>query len=217
MKNCRVLLLLLVSSCIVAIKNPLVNIQKVNPAICIELAYATRDNFTHEVIYDCHKCYLLNDVAMRLDAVQKDLERMVSKEYPKGLGLKIWDGYRPLSAQKKMWDVCAKQFPDETERENYISNPSKGGRHTRGTTVDVTIIDLATGRELDMGTGFDEFSKKAWKDFDQLSAAVKKNRALLDHVMAKHGFNGIKSEWWHFDFKDWRHFEPLDIALAQLD
>ena len=216
----RVLILLLLCysyACLATAKNTLVTIQKIIPTICIELPYATQNNFTHEVIYDCHKCYLLEDVALHLAAVQKDLALMISKNHPKGLGLKIWDGYRPLSAQKKMWDACAKQYPDETERENYISNPAKGGRHTRGTTVDVTIIDLETGKELDMGTGFDDFSKKAWKDYAQLSDEVKKNRKILDSIMEKHGFIGLKSEWWHFDYKDWQHYEPLDVALAQLD
>ena len=213
-----VLLLLQISYISATVKNNLVNIQKINPTFCIALAYATRDNFTHEIIYDCCKCYLLRDVALRLDAVQKELAKMLSKEHPKGLGLKIWDGYRPLSAQKKMWDACAKLFPDEKEREQYVLNPvNGGGRHTRGTTVDLTIIDLATGKELDMGTVFDEFSKKAWRDYADLSNEVKKNRQLLDAIMQKYGFVGVKTEWWHFDFKDWRQFEPLDISLSQLD
>jgi zinc D-Ala-D-Ala dipeptidase len=200
------------------VKTPLVNIKTVNPTICVELAYATPDNFTHEIIYDCSKCYLLQDVAMELDAIQKELSRMVSKEHPKGLGLKIWDGYRPLSAQKKMWDACAKQYPDEKERGNYVSNPTKGRLcHARGTSFDVTIIDIATGKELDMGTPFDEFSKKAWKNYDLLSVQVKKNRTILDTIMAKHGFSGIASEWWHYDFSNWQQYEPLDIALCQLD
>ena len=198
-------------------KTKLVDIKKINPQITVELVYATPFNFTHARIYDTTICCVLSEVATQLDAIQKELEKMISKQHPKGLGLKIWDGYRPLSAQKKMWDACAKQYPDETERENYISNPAKGGRHTRGTTVDVTIIDRATGKELAMGTGFDDFSKKAWKDYAQLSNEVKKNRKILDTVMEKHGFNGIKSEWWHFDYKDWQHYEPLDVALAQLD
>ena len=198
-------------------KNNLVNVLKINSNFCIELPYATSDNFTHEVIYECSKCYLLHEVAMQLDAVQKELSQMISKEHPKGLGLKLWDGYRPLSAQRKMWNICAKQYPDEKERENYVSNPTKGGRHTRGTTIDLTIIDLATGRELDMGTPFDEFSKRAWRDYADLSNEVKNNRALLETIMQKYGFIGLKSEWWHFDFKNWQQHAPLDVALSQLD
>src|SRR5690242_4103277 len=102
MKKYFLLFLIQASWVVSTPKNNLVNIQKINPTFCIELPYATQDNFTHEVIYDCCKCYLLHTVALRLDAVQKDFEKMVSKEHPKGLGLKIWDGYRPLSAQKKM-------------------------------------------------------------------------------------------------------------------
>ncbi len=198
-------------------KSTLVNLQKFNPNIRFELAYATKDNFTEEIIYDTSACFILQEVAIKLDAIQKELQKMVSKDHPKGLGLKIWDGYRPLSAQKKMWDACAKQFPDENEREHYILNPAKGGgRHTRGTTVDLTLIDLATGRELNMGTGFDDFSKKAWRDYAGISDEIRYNRKLLETVMAKYDFKGITSEWWHFDYKDWKEYEPLDIPLAYL-
>ncbi len=211
MKKIIIISLLQFNCLYLAAKPNLVLVKNVNPSIKIETVYATSNNFTNEVIYECSKCYVLQEVAVRLNEIQKELAA-------KGLGLKVWDGYRPLSAQKKMWDVCAQQFPDENERENYVTNPAKGGgRHTRGTTVDLTIIDLATGKELDMGTGFDDFSKRAWRDCPELSAQVKKNRAILDAVMEKHGFKGIKAEWWHFDLNNWQQFEPLDVALSQLD
>jgi zinc D-Ala-D-Ala dipeptidase len=138
------------------------------------------------------------EVAHALNAVQKELSR-------KGLGLKIWDAYRSLSAQWKLWKIC----PDE----KYVSDPRKGGRHTRGTAVDVTLIDLKTGKELEMPTGFDDFSEKAWNDYAGASSEAIKNRTLLRNVMIKYGFTGIATEWWHFDYKNWQEYPVLDIEL----
>jgi zinc D-Ala-D-Ala dipeptidase len=186
----------------------LVNIKKINSTIGVDVVYATDKNFTGKVIYKSAQCYVLKEVAQALNDVQKELEK-------KNLGLVIWDGYRPMSAQKKLWDVCAVQYPDENERENYVSNPAKGGRHTRGTAVDVTLKNLQTGQLLEMPTAFDHFGKEAWRNYEGplLTAEAKKNRALLEEVMTKHGFIGLPSEWWHFDFNNWKSCPPLDIEI----
>jgi D-alanyl-D-alanine dipeptidase len=179
-------------------RHVLISIKKINPSIKTEIVYATTRNFTGKIIYQNAECFVRNEVACALNAVQKELEH-------KGLGLKIWDAYRPLSAQWKLWEIC----PDE----KYVSDPRKGGRHTRGTAVDVTLIDLKSGKELEMPTGFDDFSEKAWSDYAGASYEAKMNRALLQAVMAKYGFTGIATEWWHFDYKDWQNYPVLDIEL----
>ncbi len=188
----------------------LIKIAKINPAIKTQIYYATDQNFTGQVIYTSSKCYVRKGVAQALDAVQKELAA-------KKLGLKIWDGYRPVVAQQKLWDVCAKQYPNEKERENYVGNPKKGGRHTRGTAVDVTLIDLETGKELPMPTKFDHFGPEAWRSYDKLPQEVKNNRTLLEEVMTKHGFKGLESEWWHFDFNGWEKCPVLNIDFEELD
>ena len=180
-------------------EEPLVELSKINSHITINLIYATSHNFTGKQIYKkTAKAYLIKEAAHALSDVQKELETM-------GLGLVVWDAYRPLSAQQKLWDVCAQKYPDEKERENYVSNPAKGGRHTRGTSVDVTLKYLKTGKLLDMGTHFDHFGPEAWHTYTgpKISKKAKENRALLARIMEKHGFIRITSEWWHYDCKDW--------------
>lgn len=181
----------------------LVDIKTIDPTIIVDLKYATADNFTGQIMYSSPICLVHKDTARALCAVQKDLRAQK-------LGLKIWDGYRSPAAQQKLWDVCAIQYPDEKEREKYVVNPKDGGRHTRGTAVDVTPVD-EQGNELLMPTGFDDFTPKAWTDDGGCCAQAQKNRKLLHDVMRKHGFEAIKSEWWHFDLKGWRNYPPLDI------
>ena len=112
------------------------------------------------------------------------------------VGLKVWDAYRPMSVQVAMWQI----MPDE----RYVSDPAKGGRHTRGTAVDVTLVDLKTGKELAMPTKFDEFSEKAHRNYAYLDSKVKANVELLESIMHKHGFIGLPTEWWHFDYHNWQ-------------
>ena len=96
----------------------LIDIKKIEPTIIIDLKYATPDNFTGQTIYTSNVCFLHKDTAHALSQVQKELHSMK-------LSLKIWDGYRSLAAQQKLWDVCAARYPDEKEREQYVSNPKK--------------------------------------------------------------------------------------------
>jgi D-alanyl-D-alanine dipeptidase len=179
-------------------KTPLVNISQKIPSIKIELWYATPENFTKQTIYSTATCYVHENVAQALQAIQDELALQ-------GLGLKIWDGFRPLSAQKKLWDIC----PDE----KYVSNPAKGGRHTRGTAVDVTIIQLSDEKELPMPTKFDDFTEKAWHSYEDLATDIKENRALLRMIMEKHGFETVATEWWHYDLKGWRDYPEIDVEL----
>lgn len=176
----------------------LIDIKKLDPTIIIDLKYATKDNFTCQIIYPSSVCYVHKDTACALSNVQKELSSMK-------LGLKIWDGYRCPAAQQKLWDVCAVSYPDETERELYVSNPKKGGRHTRGTAVDVTLVN-DKGNELEMPTAFDDFSSKAWTNDATCTARAQKNRDLLHKIMHKHGFESIKTEWWHFDLRGWQQY-----------
>ena len=153
------------------------------PAIQVELKYATTDNFTGQVIYDFDACYLRYGTVAKLAAVQADLQQL-------GLGLKIWDGFRPVSAQYALWEAC----PDT----RYVADPRKGfSNHSRGNTVDVTLVD-AQGREVVMPTAFDDFSAKADRDYSDCPADAANNAILLEILMEKHGFSGYKGEWWHF-------------------
>ena len=171
-----------------------------NPRIVLEMRYAGTNNFTHTVLYDRAECWLNAVAAARLDAVQQDLERQ-------GLGLKMWDCYRPLSVQKKFWALV----PDE----RYVANPAKGSRHNRGAAVDLTLVH-ADGSELAMPTAHDAFTTRAHRDFMDLPAETLANRARLEKVMVKHGFVPFPTEWWHFDSEGWQSYPVMDVDFAAL-
>lgn len=153
------------------------------PGMYQELRYATDDNFTGQVIYDFTDAYLRYSTVKKLAAVNEDLAQL-------GLALKIWDGFRPVSAQFKLWEVC----PNPT----FVANPTKGfSSHSRGNTVDVTLVGL-DGTELEMPSAFDDFSGKANRDYSDTTKTAADHAELLEILMEKHGFCGYFDEWWHF-------------------
>ena len=178
-------------------ENPLVNIQDINPRIRLDIRYATPDNFMGEPLYPAARCLLRREVAVKLSRIQDRIEK-------KGLGLKIFDGYRPLSVQKKMWA----KFP----LEGYIANPAKGSNHNRGAAVDLTLVD-ASGHELPMPSDYDEFSERAHRDYAGGGPEQLKNRRLLEEEMAREGFVGLSIEWWHFDDQDAKRYPLLDFPV----
>ncbi len=175
----------------------MINVKKLNPKIRVDMRYATPNNFTHAVLYDAAVCLLNEPAAKRLARVQAKLQKQ-------GLGLKVWDCYRPLSVQQKLWEIV----PDE----RYVANPKSGSRHNRGASVDLTLVD-ASGNELLMPTRFDDFTEKASRDFMDLPAEAIKNRKKLQDAMESEGFIGLPTEWWHFDDPEWQSYalrnEPL--------
>lgn len=178
----------------------LVEVQKINSTIKLDIRYATVNNFTNQILYTTARCFLCRDAAQAVSKVQQELEEL-------GLGLLIWDGYRPLSAQKKMWAIV----PDE----HYVANPAKGSKHNRGCAVDCTIIKK-DGTYLEMPSEFDDFSEKAHRNYMNLSPEVINNREFLERVMHKHGFTGLPTEWWHFDFNGWQEYPVLDVDFEDL-
>jgi zinc D-Ala-D-Ala dipeptidase len=174
-----------------------VDIQTVAPGIRLDLRYATPNNFTKQTVYPVAKCLLRRAVAERLAKVQAELEA-------EGHGLKLFDCYRPLSVQRKFWELV--------KDERYVANPLKGSRHNRGAAVDLTIVTRA-GEEVDMGSDFDDFSPRAHRNNSDIPQAVRDNRARLDRAMERHGFTGMPTEWWHFDGADWRRYPVSDEPL----
>lgn len=161
-----------------------VNIRTMDPDIVIDMRYATENNFVKAKMYDCGECYLRAGVAKALQKVENELEAQ-------GFHLKMFDCYRPRPFQQRLWD----KYPDD----RFVTPPAKGSMHTRGAATDLTIVD-AKGKELDMGTGFDFFGERAFRDYKKLPEEVLKNRQLLRSTMEKHGFSSITSEWWHFAY-----------------
>ena len=162
-----------------------VNLRDYSQDFVYDMKYATSDNFLKAKVYDCAECYLrLKTVTALIDANKKFLR--------KGYRIKIFDCYRPLDIQKKMWAIVSNP--------QYVANPAKGSIHNRGGAVDITLVNLQ-GAELEMGTSFDFFGKEAAHNYKNLSNKVKRNRNLLKSVMKSSGFNPFDSEWWHYNLK----------------
>lgn len=179
----------------------LTDIKSVNPNIRLDMRYATANNFLKRKLYSAPRCLLRSDAAQRLSKVQQDLEEM-------GLGLKVYDCYRPLSVTRQMWEI----LPDN----RYVANPAKGSRHNRGAAVDLTLVDHRTGAELEMPTGFDDFTEKAARDYPSTPPQVRRNSELLNYMMKKQGFIPLITEWWHYDAPNWDQYSLLDIPLENI-
>ena len=162
-----------------------VNLKDYSKDFVYDMKYATSDNFLKAKVYDCAECFL------RLKTV-KALINANAEFMKKGYKIKIFDCYRPLDIQKRMWKIVPN--PD------YVANPSKGSIHNRGGAVDITLVDM-NGKELDMGTAFDFFGIEAGHNYENLSTEIKSNRELLKAIMIQNGFNPINSEWWHYNLK----------------
>jgi zinc D-Ala-D-Ala dipeptidase len=179
----------------------LVELNRVIPGICLQIRYATTDNFTHHKVYDSARCFLRRGTAIKLKGVEDEL-------HAQGLGLKVWDGYRPLSVQKIFWALV----PDE----RYVANPATGSRHNRGAALDLTLVHLANCEELKMPTPHDNLSVRAHRDYMNLPPEAIANRKMLEDVMTRHGFIGLPTEWWHFDDTDWQRYRVLDIPVGSI-
>ena len=182
------------------VDDPLVEVAAADPRIRVRTVYATADNFVGEVLYPVSRTFLRRSAMERLSRVQDRLEA-------RGLGLLVYDGYRPWSVTKRMWDVIGD--PD------FVADPSKGSRHNRGMAVDCGLVD-AEGRPLPMPTAFDAFVPEARADALLASAELTRNRETLVSVMEAEGFRVLSSEWWHFDAEGWEQRGLLDVPLTDL-
>lgn len=178
----------------------LVELRKYSHEVSFAFSYATEANFTKRRLYGSEGCFLRKSALDRLLRVRDRLK-------PQGLRIKVLDAYRPLSVQKKMWEI----LPDE----RYVANPAKGSRHNRGAAVDVTLIDK-DGKELEMPSAFDHFGPESHRDYQGGSEQARKNRKILQDAMEAEGFVGLPTEWWHFDDPEWEKYPILDIPLEEL-
>lgn len=184
----------------------LVDVTAQIPGLVLDIRYATAENFVGEVVYPGPRCWLQAEVAERLAAVQTDLGQ-------RGFGLKIFDCYRPFSVQERFWSLVAdERYVGKPVRDGN-GNPLEGSRHNHGAAVDVSIVDLVSGKELAMPTDYDDFSERAAADYPGLKPEVIANRQVLIRAMAVRGFAVLPSEWWHFDAEGWERYPLLDIEL----
>lgn len=158
-------------------------------SILLDLRYATTDNFMEEKVYECGRCFLRPEVAEAIVKAHQELQKQ-------GMGLKMFDCYRPRPIQWKLWN--------KVPNPKYVADPRKGSMHNRGSAIDLTIVD-ENGEQLDMGTKYDYFGKEGWTFYENLPEEVLNNRKLLRETLAKYGLKHIKTEWWHFAYRSKRY------------
>lgn len=178
----------------------LVDLARFDFSIKQDIRYATKNNFMKQAVYPEPRCILRRSVLEALSRVQTNLKM-------DGLGLKVFDCYRPLSIQRKLWEVVAD--------ERYVSDPKKGSKHNRGAAVDVTLVDK-NGNELEMPTPYNDFTKKAHRSYQGGSQKSRFHRKRLETAMQREGFMGVETEWWHFDHKDWEKFPVEDLSFQAI-
>lgn len=160
-----------------------VNLKDFSNDFVYDLRYATENNFLNAKVYDCAECFLRYKTVKKLIEANEKFKKL-------GYTIKLYDCYRPLDVQKKMWEIVPNPI--------YVADPSKGSIHNRGGAVDLTLVDK-NGNELTMGTAFDHFGKEAAHNYQNLPKKVLRNRKLLREIMESCSFKSFQSEWWHYN------------------
>jgi D-alanyl-D-alanine dipeptidase len=199
--------------------NELVNPKDLIPDIMIDMRYSTPDHKFLSIpdvgdialpkFYTANECLMVLELAEALKLAQDSLRNIRThneKDFPAGIGIKIWDGYRPRAVQYLFWEI----FPNPV----YIADPSSGSMHNRGGAVDLTLVDLATGEELEMPTKFDDFSTRASHSYNDLPQEVINNRELLKSVMTEiAGLRIYSAEWWHYNLSEAGSYPLQDFQM----
>lgn len=181
--------------------NELIEIKKSIPSIVLDIRYATKNNFMEQIMYKQARAFARRPVVAHLKKIQDILKK-------RGYGLKIFDAYRPYAITTAFWEKASDK--------SFVANPAKGSKHNRGCAVDLTIIDLKTGKDVPMPTPYDSFEEAAAPHYNKLPAEIIKNRDFLIATMQANGFKVINNEWWHFDFIGWQDYDLMDIPFEKL-
>jgi zinc D-Ala-D-Ala dipeptidase len=185
------------------LKPDLVELVTLDPTIKLDIRYATTNNFLGTPVYTQARAFLQRPAAEALLRAHRELKAQ-------GYGLIIHDGYRPWYVTKIFWDAVP------TDKRIFVADPSAGSKHNRGCAVDLSLYDLKTGQEVDMPSGYDEMTERAYADFPGGTDQQRALRLLLRQAMEKQGFAVIPKEWWHFDYKDWKHYPILNVKFEDL-
>lgn len=184
-------------------KPELVELIKLDSTLKLDIRYATTNNFLGTPLYTEARAFLQRPAAEAVVRANRELKAQ-------GYGLIIHDGYRPWYITEIFW----KATPDD--KKIFVANPAQGSRHNRGCAVDLSLYDLRTGKEVQMPSGYDEMTKRAYPDYPGGTADERGRRALLRQVMEKQGFTVYPEEWWHFDYKDWAQYPIENITFEEL-
>jgi D-alanyl-D-alanine dipeptidase len=181
----------------------LVELVKLDPTIKLDIRYATTNNFLGTPLYTQARAFLQRPAAEALLRAHRELKAS-------GYGLIIHDGYRPWHVTKIFWEATP------NDKKIFVADPAAGSRHNRGCAVDLSLYDLKTGKEVQMPSGYDEMTDRAYADYAGGTADERARRALLRQAMEKQGFNVNPTEWWHFDYKDWRLYPIQNVKFEDL-
>ncbi len=184
-------------------KSDLVDLATIDPTFKFDIRYATDNNFLGAPVYTSAKAFMQKPAAEAIGRVGKTLAT-------EGLGLWIYDAYRPWYVTKMFWDATPEKFHD------FVADPSKGSRHNRGCAVDLGLYDLKTGKVIEVVSGYDEFSDRAYPDYVGGTSRQRWHRDRLRRAMEAEGFTVYEAEWWHFDFADWRKYGIQNESFEQL-
>lgn len=184
-------------------KPELVELVKLDPTIMLDIRYATTNNFLSTSVYTQARAFLQRPAAEALLRAHREVRR-------EGYGLLIHDGYRPWYVTKIFWDATPK------DKKIFVANPAEGSKHNRGCAVDLSLYDLKTGKEVRMPSGYDEMTTRAYADYAGGTPEERVRRALLRQAMEKQGFKVNPTEWWHFDYKDWKQYPILNVKFEDL-
>jgi D-alanyl-D-alanine dipeptidase len=180
----------------------LVELRNLDSTLHFDIRYATTNNFVGEKFYSQARAFLQSPAADALVRVHRALRQM-------GYGLLIHDAYRPWYVTKMFWDATP------VEQKEFVADPSKGSRHNRGCAVDLSLYDLNTGSAVEMASGYDEFSHRAYPEYPGGTSLQRWHRKTLREAMEAEGFKVFEWEWWHFDYKDWRHY-PIGTTTFEM-
>jgi D-alanyl-D-alanine dipeptidase len=181
----------------------LVELVKLDSAIKLDVRYATTNNFLGTPVYTQARAFLQRPAAEALLRAHRELKAS-------GYGLIIHAGYRPWYVTKIFWEAT----PDD--KKIFVANPAEGSKHNRGCAVDLSLYDLKTGKEVKMPSGYDEMTDRAYADYAGGTADERARRALLRQAMEMQGFKVNPTEWWHFDYKDWKEYAILNVKFEDL-
>jgi zinc D-Ala-D-Ala dipeptidase len=181
----------------------LVELVKLDTSMHLDIRYATSNNLEGRPVYTEARAFLQRPAAEALVLVNKDLKQL-------GYGLLIFDGYRPWSVTKLFWDLTPKK--DKI----FVANPKKGSKHNRGCAADLSLYEIATGKEVQMTGIYDEMSERSYPNYTGGTTEQRKMRDLLRSKMEAHGFSVYEYEWWHFDFSDWKSYPIGNIQFSDI-
>lgn len=184
-------------------KPDLVELVTLDPTIKLDIRYATSNNFLGTPVYTQARAFLQRPAAEAVVRASGALR-------PLGYGLILHDGYRPWYITKIFWDATP------AHQKIFVADPKEGSKHNRGCAIDLSLYDLKTGQEVTMPSGYDEMTNHAYADYPGGTTEERGRRAILHNAMLKQGFLQNPTEWWHFDYKDWKLYPILNTRFEDL-